>query len=142
MWSDFPPYVVVTGTVQVHGGETRKMQSTAGDGGRVDVHMEKTVTDAKKKGDSVASDYMRRIKKLRVLKTKTPFGNLVHIDRLPDVKRMVASADIDVAEFNAVWKESQLYNCIIWEPLRGNRLNAFKVWLESHPDEASKIKAA
>lgn len=139
-WSDFPPYVVVTGTVQVHGGETRKMSSSRGADGAVVAQLHKVRTEAKLRGDVVSARYMRRVRELRVV--KTPFGSLVHVDRLPDVKQMLIEANVEIEEFNRTEEGTRLRNCLVWEPLRGNRLHAVKAWLADHPDDAARIKAA
>ena len=140
-WTDFPPLLIVTGTVHVHGGETRSMSSRPGDDdGEVNVRMTKKVAPARKKANVVAARYQQKIDKLRII--RTPFGSLVQAVRLAEVKKLLADADEDVKAFNADGGECSLWNCIVWEPLRGNRLAAVKVWLDGHPDDARKIEAA
>jgi len=139
-WSDFPPYIVVTGTVRVQGGETRKMSSSRNGDHEIVARLHKIVTDAKRRGDVVAARYMRRVKELRVV--KTPFGSLVHTDQLGDIKQMISEANREIEAFNATEEGTALRNCIVWEPLRGNRLQAVKLWCADHPDDAARIKAA
>ena len=137
-WGDFPPFCIVTGTVSVRGGETRKMTSTAGADGRRDVSMVKISLPAKRRGDSISAKFMKKLDRLRVL--KTPFGSLVHVDHLPDVKKMIAEANETVRIFNGEGHdECVLWNCIVWEPLRGNRLTAVKAWLQGNPDELAQV---
>lgn len=138
---DFPPLLVVTGTVQVRGGETRKMTSSSARGAQEKhVSMVKIRSPARQKAMSIATRYMKKIDELRIL--KTPFGNLVHLEKLPQVKRVITDAESAVAAFNAEdTDDCKLWNALLWEPLRGQRLYALRRWLEAHPEEAQVLSS-
>ena len=102
--------------------------------------MHRVVSDEKRSADVISVRYMKRIAQLRV--AKTPFGNIVNARVLSDVKALIQDADAAVSAFNQTSSEVVLRNCIVWEPLRGNRLRAVQEWLEDNPELAARIVEA
>jgi len=128
------PLIVVTGTIRIEGGEQNTVRQQRGSTRRTDngqklvvVH-EVRVTDDRRKADVITTGYARRVQRLRIL--KTPFGHLIDPKNLDKVKAMIARATADVARFNDEYERSRLSNCMLWEPLRGNRLDAVRGWID------------
>lgn len=128
-WSDFPPYIVVTGSICVRGGDHRA------DGTR---HL----SAARKRANTIYARYKQRLESIELM--RTPFGAVMNGRVLSDAKALLADAEREVRAFNEnVANEGcHIWNAMVCEPLRGQRLTAFKAWLEHHPQEAAKIEAA
>lgn len=132
--SDFPAFIVVTGTAYVRGGETTK---TGEDGTTT-----KITLPARRQANSIASKYATRIKSMSVV--KLPFGYILATEALPKLKQMIKELDEVIRAFNIGdnREDCVVWNCVIWEPLRGNRLAAVRAWMAAHPEDAQKIEAA
>lgn len=126
--------IVVTGTVRIEGGEKNTVRQQRGstrktdDGKKLVVVHEVRITDDRLKADVITTGYARRVQNMRIL--KTPFGSLVDPKNLDKVKEMLARASADVIEFNRAYKLTRLSNCMLWEPLKGNRLDAVRGWID------------
>jgi hypothetical protein len=136
---------VVTGTVRVEGGETNQMtrvpEKEASTSAHTQVIMqERDISKDRRRANVISTDYMRRLRGLRVV--KTPFGNLVDPLRYGDVQVLVAQATKDVREFNLSSKGCKLFNCMVVEWLGGNRLAAVSGWLARQAESNKKMKAA
>src|SRR5262249_45935554 len=81
-----------------------------------------------KAADVITTGYARRVQHLRIL--KTPFGSLVDPKKLDKVKDMLMRASAAVAEFNRSHSLTRLSNCMLWERLSGNRLDAVRGWID------------
>lgn len=131
---DLRPLIVVTGTVRIEGGEKNTVRQQegssrrSGDGTKLVVVHEVRISDDRKAADVVTTGYARRVQHIRIL--KTPFGSLVDPKNLDKIKAMIAKASAAVAEFNREHKATKLSNCMLWEPLRGNRLDAVRGWID------------
>lgn len=126
---DLRPLIVLTGTVHVEGGlvKTSRTQSTKS-ATRAVITEDRTIDPARQAANVVATDYMRRIRQTRIL--RTPFGVLYSLKQLVEVKELIASASADVVEFNRTHKGCRLLNTLLWEHLRGTRLDAVAGWIE------------
>jgi hypothetical protein len=144
---DLRSLIVVTGTIRIEGGEKNTVRQQRGSTRRIDegtklvvVH-EVRITNDRKKADVITTGYARRIQHLRIL--KTPFGSLVDPKHLEKVKTMLARASADVAEFNRAYKLTRLSNCMLWEHLKGNRLDAIRGWIDRRlADKDQEVKDA
>lgn len=131
---DLRPLIVVTGTVRIEGGEKNTVRQQrgssrrTGDGTKLVVVHEVRISDDRKKADVVTTGYARRVQHIRIL--KTPFGSLVDPKNLDKVKTMLDKASAAVAEFNRAHSSTRLSNCMLWEPLKGNRLDAIRGWID------------
>lgn len=131
---DLRPLIVVTGTVRIEGGEKNTVRQQRGstrrtdDGTKLVVVHEVRISDDRKKADVITTGYARRVQHIRIL--KTPFGSLVDPKHLDKVKEMLSKASAAVAEFNRTHKATKLSNCMLWEPLKGNRLDAIRGWID------------
>jgi hypothetical protein len=145
------PTIVLTGNIRVEGGDKhvirqRKEQQNGVNTNHVFEHT-RQVTKDRLDANVVSTEYMRRVRNLRVL--KTPFGSLVDAEKLPQVKELIAEATRAVGAFNArvgSAATARLTNGLLWEPLRGNRLAAVEGWLArgvaEHNAEVIKAVAA
>lgn len=134
------PLIVVTGSVHVEGGDKHVVRQKRKANGTIKVEHTRSITERRRKANVHSTSYMRRIERLRIL--KTPFGNLVDAERLPEVKALIAAATRDVADFNAQPDpdtSSRLYNCMLWEHLRGNRLAAVMGWIQRGLVDGNKV---
>lgn len=126
------PLIVVTGAVHVEGGDKHVVrQKRRAKNGEIDVQHTRQITPDRRAGNVISTGYMRRIERIRVL--RTPFGHLIDPEKLADVKALITSATRDVGEFNERMgpaATSRLTNCMLWEHLRGNRLAAVQGWLQ------------
>lgn len=131
---DLRSLIVVTGTVRIEGGEKNTVRQQRGSSRRTDDGMklvvvhEVRISDDRKAADVVTTGYARRVQHIRIL--KTPFGSLVDPKNLDKIKGMIARASATVAEFNRAHKATRLSNCMLWEQLRGNRLDAIRGWID------------
>jgi hypothetical protein len=131
---DLRPLIVVTGTIRIEGGEKNTVRQQRGstrrtdDGRKLVVVHEMRITNDRLRADVITTGYARRVQRLRIL--KTPFGALVDPGHLDKVKAMLTRATADVAAFNTTHTRSRLANCMLWEPLRGNRLDAVRGWID------------
>lgn len=116
------PLLLLDGTLHVEGGKSR--------------------TDKERKaGNVIAAGYFRRTRELTIL--HTPWGRLVDPANLRKVKDIIAQATIDVGKFNATHTQCYVENTMIWEHLKGNRLDAVTVWLDRKlRDEDEEAKNA
>lgn len=141
------PLIVVSGTIHADGGKRHKVQRQEShevtDAGRTsNVFLQRReVSKDRRAADVISTAYLRRLRQIRVL--KTPFGTLIDAARLPDVKTLLAKATEEVIEFNRSARSCKLSNCMIWEPLRGNRLAALQGWIARQVAEGDKrVKGA
>lgn len=127
---------MITGAVHVEGGDTHSAVQKNGAKKRAGVEQivvtqRRTVSEDRRAGNVISTDYMRRLRHLRLV--KTPYGSLVDPARLADAKALIASATQDVSAFNSQASEkartTTLTNCLIWESLSGNRLAAVEGWV-------------
>jgi hypothetical protein len=131
---DLRPLIVVTGTVRIEGGEKNTVRQQRGstrrtdDGTKLVVVHEVRISDDRKKADVVTTGYARRVQHIRIL--KTPFGSLIDPKNLDKIKEMINKASAAVAEFNRGHKATKLSNCMLWETLKGNRLDAIRGWID------------
>jgi hypothetical protein len=131
------PLLVVTGTIRVEGGEQNRMKQTPtvlterGDKDRVTVVQERLISKARRRANTISIEYLRRLRRLRI--AKTPFGTLVDPTRRAELRALVEDATLAVHQFNkaveAAAEDCELSNCLIVEPLRGERLAAVAGWL-------------
>lgn len=115
------PLIVVTGTPHAEGGKGR-------DG---------TKTAERKAADVIVTDFLRRLRTVRSL--KTPFGTLVPPERLPTLKGLLNELSDDIAKFNGRTGKCRVFNYLIWEPLRGTRLAAVEGWLSRQTMEGFQV---
>jgi hypothetical protein len=124
------PLIVVTGSIHVEGGDTHTVRQAAPKhSGSITINHTRKITQDRRQANVVSTGYMRRVARLRLL--KTPYGSLVDPEKLPAVKELLTSATRDVAAFNAAHQEAtaRLTNCLLWEHLRGQRLAAVEGWI-------------
>lgn len=122
------PLLVVTGTVHVAGGETNNVRSREAKGRTsAIVTTDRKVSTHRKAANVVATDYMREMRNLRLL--RTPFGTLVAPERQMDLEALCARVEKKIAEYNAVPRICAVENCLLWERLQGNRLAAVTKWV-------------
>jgi len=127
---------ILTGIVRVEGGDAHTARQTStkrkkreGADEKITIVHKRIVTADRRAANVISTDYMRRARRLRVL--QTPYGGLVLPANLPALQEMIASATKDVAEYNATPDRSAvLSNCLLWEPLAGNRLAAVQGWMQ------------
>lgn len=131
---DLRTLIVVTGTVRIEGGEKNTVRQQLGssrrtqDGMKLVVVHEVRISDDRKAADVVTTGYARRVQHIRIL--KTPFGSLVDPKNLDKIKAMLSKASAAVAEFNREHTATRLSNCMLWEKLGGNRLDAIRGWID------------
>jgi hypothetical protein len=121
------PLLVVTGTVRVEGGERNQMSTQSEGGGHRTVVQDRVVTKDRKRANVIATAYIRRMRRLHV--EKTPYGHLIDPTRKQELFDFLDAATKDAREFNATTKSCKLYNCMVWEVLRGNRQAQIEGWL-------------
>lgn len=127
------PLFVLTGTLRIEGGKTGKQTDAPiadkAPKGKQRIHtaVTRVVTDDRRRGDVIVSDYLRRIKRLRLL--KTPFGTLIEPLHLGELKGLLDEITKSSAAFNESSKTCELTNCLLWEPLRENRKAAVEGWV-------------
>lgn len=140
------PLIVVSGTIHADGGKRHKVQrqesSEVRDGRTSNTFVQRReVSKDRRAADVITTSYLRKLRKIRAL--KTPFGTLVDAAQLGDVKALLAKATEEVIEFNRSARSCKLSNCMIWEPLRGNRLAAVQGWIARQVAESDKrVKGA
>jgi hypothetical protein len=121
------PLIVLTGSIHVEGGDTHKVRQADTQHGNITINHTRKITPDRRKANVVSTGYMRRVDRLRVL--KTPYGNIVDPEKLPAIKELLTCATRDVATFNAAHSTARLTNCLLWEHLRGQRLAAVEGWI-------------
>jgi hypothetical protein len=129
------PLIVVTGTIHLEGGgSSKKLDSKRLENASADDDSESSetvirreVTPDRKRGLSLSVLYARRLRLLRIL--RTPFGTLIDPMKLGDVKDLLMNATKDIAKFNEETRTCEVANCMVWEPLSGNRKLAVEGWL-------------
>lgn len=125
------PLLIITGSIHVEGGDTHSVRQadSVKRGGTISINHTRKITPDRRKANVVSTGYMRRIDRLRLL--KTPWGNLVTPEKLPEVKELLAGATRAVAAFNTehAGGTARLTNCLLWEHLRGSRLAAVEGWV-------------
>lgn len=138
------PLIVVTGTLRVEGGQTHKAKqsSETKPGGRekLTIVQDRELTPDRRAGNSKSTTCTHRLKTMSIL--RTPYGLLVDIERLTELRGYLHEIGLEVAEFNAKSKSSKLMNCVLWEPLSGNRLAAVEGWIERQAREGKTLPAA
>lgn len=135
------PLLVVTGTVHVAGGETSNVRSREAKGRTsAIVTTDRRVTPHRKAANVVATDYMREMRNLRIL--RTPFGSLVAPERQADLEALCARIERKISEYNAVPRFCAAENCVLWERLHGNRLAAVTKWVSDRLAIGDKDVAA
>ncbi len=127
---------ILTGIVRVEGGDAHTARQTSarrrkkeGADEKITIVHKRVVTADRRAANVVSTDYMRRARRLRLL--QTPYGGLILPANLQALQVMIAEATKDVAEYNAVeGRSAVLSNCLLWEPLTGNRLAAVQGWMQ------------
>jgi hypothetical protein len=126
------PLIIITGTLHVEGGlKSQRRASSAGtkqrNGTRTTIVQDRDVSEERQRAHVIFSTYSRQIKALRLI--KTPFGVLVHPNRLRDVQALLVGMTKTAAVFNQSTKLCKIENCLVWEELVGNRKAALEGWL-------------
>jgi hypothetical protein len=125
------PLYVITGTLHVEGGDTTKVKSTPAQTTGKKEHMtvvhERTITEDRRKGNTVATHYSRKIKHMRTL--KTPWGTLLQPTHINDFRELMNEVAKEVAAFNREYTTCSLVNSYVVEKLNGPRLAAIEGWL-------------
>lgn len=140
---DMRPLIVLTGTLHVEGGlaKTTRSKSKQRGGNKLTVTESREVSPDRRRGNVVVTDVMRRIRQIRII--RTPFGTLVAPDQLEALKAVIAEATKDVSSFNTSATKVRLANTLLWEHLKGNRLDAIRVYVEKAVREGDEeVKAA
>lgn len=125
------PLIIITGSVHVSGGDT----STVRKRGKTEAHAQtivinREVTEDRRAANVIATDYMRKLRNLRLL--WTPYGVLVNPAELAEIRGLLAHVDHRIAAYHQARKRTcELQNCVIWENLKGNRLNRVTGWIEA-----------
>lgn len=122
------------------GGESttiRRMRDKPGEK-RTTIH-DRVVTDDRKKAIVIVTDYMRRVRKNRLV--KTPFGSIFPPDAGQFLKDLMASASKSVATYNVTSQTCKIWNCMVWEVLADKRFECLTLWYKSnaHSKKANAI---
>lgn len=127
---DLRPLIIVSGTLHVEGGLSKSVRTEKSPKGarRVVITEERTVSKDRRAGNVVAAGYMRRVRELNIL--RTPWGALVDPANLDKIKDTIGQATVDVAAFNRTHEKCRVGNTMIWEHLKGNRLEAVIGWID------------
>lgn len=120
------PLIVVTGALRAEGGRKSHQEMTR-KGDVMHIEEQRSISSDRRHATTLSTSYMRRLKRLRIL--MTPFGHIIDREKLPEVRRLLSRAANEVGTFHATPRDCKLTNCMIWEPLQGNRLMAFTAWL-------------
>lgn len=132
------PLIVVTGTLHVEGGFKRARTKPAGATGaaKQTITEDVRVTSDRRAGNVVAARYLRKLRDLKLL--HTPYGILVDPAHLDKVKDTISQSVVDRGEFNRTHKSCQVDSTLVWEHLRGNRLDAVTAWVERRAREGDE----
>lgn len=124
------PLLVLSGTLHVEGGLSKSVRKERGSRGpsHVVITEERTVAKDRRAGNVLAAGYMRRIRDLKLL--RTPWGVLADPKNLGKIKDVIAQAVIDASVFNEGHPKCYVMNTMIWEHLKGNRLEAVLGWVD------------
>ena len=124
------PLLVLSGTLHVEGGLSKSVRKERGSKGpsHVVITEERTVAKDRRAGNVLAAGYMRRIRDLKLL--RTPWGVLADPKNLAKIKDVIAQAVVDAAKFNESHAKCHVENHMIWEHLKGNRLEAVLGWVD------------
>lgn len=128
----------------MEGGETSTIRRVhrIGDGGDKSTALhDRVVTDDRKKAVVIVTDYMRKVRKNRL--AKTPFGSI--FDDNGGVARayllaLMEQANSSAIFFNKTSSSCKIWNCMVWEPLAGNRLKSLAYWYHHH-EHSKRAKA-
>jgi len=123
------PLIIVTGTVHVEGGFTKKVRSSSGEPGEVEsaVVEDRKIDPDRRAANVIATNYMRKLRAISIL--RTPFGVLCDSEALDKLKLLIMNVAKDVSEFNRTHSNCHATNTILWEHLRNNRLDAVRGWV-------------
>jgi hypothetical protein len=122
------PLIVVTGTLRVEGGLKRARTKAKAKGSQIMVTESLNIGEDRRAGNVVAARYLRKLAGLKIL--HTPFGSLVDPKNLDRVKDTISQAMIDCQAFNRAHEKCKVMNTMIWEHLRGQRLDAIIAWVD------------
>lgn len=123
--------VVVTGSIYVEGGEksTRRDLTERGKNrDKIRVVQDREVSHDRRQALSIAAGYHRKFQRLRLLRT-TPLGTLYDASTLAELKTLFLDLTKRASDFNKDSVECRMLNCLVWEPLVGNRKAAFEGYL-------------
>ena len=88
---DLRPLLVITGTLRVEGGERTKTASkVSGDGHKVKTTIVRDVTDDRRSANVIATNYIRRLRKLIIM--RTPYGTLADKNNFDLIRAMIDAA--------------------------------------------------
>lgn len=141
------PLILMTGTIHAEGGKRHKTQrgssstEATGDNQTLSTFTQKReISKDRRAADVITTTYMRKLRGLRIL--RTPYGTLIDPARLTEVKAMIDEAAADVVAFNGHSKTCQLSNCMLWEPLKGQRRAAVQGWIARKLADSDKTVEA
>jgi len=138
--------VVVTGSIYTDGGEksTRRDRTRKGpDFDTVEVTQSRVVSKGRREAATITASYHKRFKKFRLL--RTPFGSIYEQSALLKLKDLILAVTKTAVEFNAKVDDCRMYNCLLWEPLVGNRQASLEGYLarraaEGDPEVTAALK--
>lgn len=137
--------LVMTGAIRVEGGSKSRVRSSGRTADKKKVTMtvvqEHTVDPDRQRANVIVTVHSRRLRD-RFHLLKTPFGALIDPKDLRGLKECMMEIAQVVAAFNKSTTECQLANCILWEPLAGNRLAAVRGWLAQRQRKDAAVRAA
>jgi hypothetical protein len=135
------PLIVVTGAISARGGAATHVvnsQVAKGAAHKTTITRERTATSVRLHADVIVSEFSRRLRGLRLL--KTPFGGLFDRDKLVELTGIFDQATHAISDFNkSASEDTAIINGLVWEHLSGNRLAAVQGWAAFHA-EASVLK--
>jgi hypothetical protein len=130
------PLIVVTGTLRVEGGLKRARKKATTKGAQIMVTESLNIGEDRRAGNVVAARYLRKLAGLKIV--HTPYGSLVDPENLVRVKDTIAQATIDCQAFNREHEKCKVSNTMLWEHLRGMRLDAITAWIDKHMREGDE----
>lgn len=139
---DFRPLIIVTGTVHAEGGLKSAVRTQAvRDGDRAIVTEDRTVSSDRRAANVVATNYMRKLRGLGIL--RTPWGVLIGPENTRRVRDLLAQATIDAMNFNKAHAGCKLTNTMLVERLAGARLDAVRGYvIRKAKEDDDEVKAA
>lgn len=113
----------------MEGGEKNRVRAeSTRNGNKQTLVVDRSVTADRRAANVIVVDYGRRLAQMALL--RTPFGVLVGMKKLEDLKHLLATISKKIAEFNVSRGGStRLANYVLWERLAGVRQTAVAGWL-------------
>lgn len=124
----------------MEGGESSTIRRVRQDSTekRTSLH-DRVVTEDRKRAVVIVTDFMRKVRKNRL--AKTPFGSIFEAATghayLAALSEQATSSAI---HFNKQSTTCKIWNCMVWEPLAGNRLKSLTYWYHHH-EHSKRAKA-